>query len=98
MEPSTRNTDYYKDYRRKFFNFYKVLFYEESNNHFVERIQEHMNQPVKFRRALEIIMSSLPEIGFPHVKPLELALLQATEDSDDALKIMADVRAYFQGM
>ena len=43
-------------------------------------------------------MSNLPKIGFRNVKPLELAVLQASEDSDDALKIMADVRAYFQGM
>ncbi len=97
-EPSTRNTDYYKDYRRKFFGFYKGLFNEESNDHFIERIQGHMNQSLEFIRALEIIMSSLPKIGFRHVKPLGLAILQATEDSDDALKIMADVRAYFQGM
>lgn len=44
-------------------------------------------------------MSNLPKIGFRTVKSLELAvLLRASEDTDDALKIMADVRAYFQGM
>jgi hypothetical protein len=48
--------------------------------------------------ALNSIMSNLPMIGFRNVKPLELAILQDSEDSDDALKIMADVRAYFQGM
>jgi hypothetical protein len=45
-------------------------------------------------------MFNLPKIGFRNVKPLELAILfrARTEDTDDALKIMADVRAYFQGM
>ena len=44
-------------------------------------------------------MYNLPKIGFRNVKPLELVvLLRASEDTDDALKIMADVRAYFQGM
>lgn len=44
-------------------------------------------------------MFNLPKIGFPNVNRLELAgLLRTSEDSDDALKIMADVRAYFQGM
>ena len=44
-------------------------------------------------------MLNLPKIGFRSVKPLELiVLLRASEDTDDALKIMADVRAYFQGM
>jgi hypothetical protein len=58
-----------------------------------------MHQSPEFSRALDTIMSNLPKIGFRNVKPLELAvLLQTSEDTDDALKIMADVRAYFQGM
>jgi hypothetical protein len=58
-----------------------------------------MGQSTEFSNALGIIMSQLPKIGFRNVKHLELAaLLQTSEDTDDALKIMADVRAYFQGM
>ena len=97
MEPSTRNTNYYKDYQRKFFSFYKGLFHEDSNDHFVERVQGRINQSSEFIRGLDNIMSNLPKIGFNNVTPLELGVLQATEDSNDALKIMADVRAYFQG-
>jgi hypothetical protein len=37
-------------------------------------------------------------IGFRDIKPLELTALQSSEEAEDALKIMADVRAYFQGM
>lgn len=98
MEPSTRNTNYFKDYRRKFLSFYKGLFHEDSNDHFVERVQERMNQSSEFTRALESIISNLPKIGFNNVTPLELGVLQASDESDDALNIMADVRAYFQGM
>jgi hypothetical protein len=97
-EPSTRNTNYFKDYHRKFLSFYKGLFHKDSNDSFVERIQGRMNQTTEFIRALDTIMSSLPKIGFNHVNPLELGVLQASEDSNEALKIMADVRAYFQGM
>jgi hypothetical protein len=44
-------------------------------------------------------MLNLPKVGFRNVRALQLAvLLRASEDTDDALKIMADVRAYFQGM
>jgi hypothetical protein len=59
-----------------------------------------MDQSTEFSRALDIIVFNLPKIGFRNVKPLELAVLLRTssEDTDDALKIMADVRAYFQGM
>jgi hypothetical protein len=97
-EPSTQNTQYFKDYRRKFLSFYKGLYYEDSNNQFIERLQERMYQSVEFSRALDSIMSNLLKIGFHNVKPLELAVLQGSEDADDALRIMADVRAYFQGM
>ena len=58
-----------------------------------------MYQSTEFSRALDIILSNLPKIGFRNVKALELGvLLRASEDTEDALKIMADVRAYFQGM
>jgi hypothetical protein len=98
MEPSTRNTNYFKDYHRKFLSFYKGLFHKDSNNHFVERVQGRMDQSSEFTRALDTIISNLPKIGFHHVTPLELGVLQTSEESDNALKIMADVRAYFQGM
>ncbi len=97
-EPSTRNTNYFKDYRRKFLSFYSGLLHEDENDHFIDRFQGDTYQSQEFSRALEVVMSNLPKIGFRNVKPLELAVLQASEDSDDALKIMADVRAYFQGM
>jgi hypothetical protein len=99
-EPSTRNTSYFKDYRRKFLNFYSGVFHGDSNDCFVDRIQERMHQSTEFSRALDTIIYNLPKIGFRNVKPLELAVLLRTssEDTDDALKIMADVRAYFQGM
>jgi hypothetical protein len=67
------------------------------NDRFIERVQERSHQSQEFNRALDIIMMNLAKIGFYNVKPLELAALQTSEDSDDALKIMADVRAYFQG-
>ena len=56
-----------------------------------------MYQSSGFTQALEIIMLNLRKIGFRNVTPLELAVLQASDDADDALRIMANVRAYFQG-
>ncbi|KAI0302302.1 P-loop containing nucleoside triphosphate hydrolase protein [Multifurca ochricompacta] len=89
-EPSTQNTHYFKDYRRKFL--------ADSNQDFITRMQEHRYQRSEFKVALDNIISNLAKIGFRDVDPLQLARLQSSEDSDDALKIMADVRAYFQGM
>ena len=97
-EPSTKNVHYFKDYHRKIFAFYKGIFNSGSNSDFVERLQRRTPQSSEFTRALDNIIANLHNIGFHDVKPLELAVLQASEDSDDAIKIMADVRAYFQGM
>lgn len=97
-EPSTRHTHYFKDYRRKFFAFYKGIYNSSSNGNFIERLRSTGYQSSEFREALEIVISNLRKIGFHNVQPLELGVLRASEDSDDAIKIMADVHAYFQGM
>jgi hypothetical protein len=57
-----------------------------------------MHPSSDFTIALESIISNLRRIGFLNVQPLELAVLRASEDSDGTIKIMADVRAYVQGM
>ncbi|KAF8504661.1 P-loop containing nucleoside triphosphate hydrolase protein [Russula emetica] len=97
-EPSTRHTHYFKDYRRKFFAFYKGIYNSSSNSNFIERLRStgYGYESSEFGDALEIVISNLRKIGFHNVQPLELAVLRASEDSDDAIKIMADVRAYFQ--
>jgi len=95
--PSTKNTHYFQDYRQKFFAFYKGIFNSDSNNNFIETLQDPTTQFSEFSKALGTILSNLPKIGFNDVHPLDLAILQRSEDSDDAIKIMADVRAYFQG-
>jgi len=56
-----------------------------------------MYQSSEFTRALESVMLNLRILGFRNVKPLELTILQVSEDADEALRIMANVRAYFQG-
>ncbi|KAI0002262.1 P-loop containing nucleoside triphosphate hydrolase protein [Russula compacta] len=95
-EPSTQNTHYFKDYRRKFLSFYTGQYHKDSNSDFLERLQRRRYQSSAFNDALESILLNLRKIGFYNVRPLDLAALQASEDSDDALRIMADVRAYFQ--
>jgi hypothetical protein len=80
-EPSTRNTDYFKDCRRKFLSFYSGLLHEDSNNHFIKRVQGIVYKSAEFSRALDTIMSNLPKIGFRNINPLasDLAALQASE-------------------
>jgi hypothetical protein len=97
MEPSTQSTHYFKDYRRKFLSFYRGLYHQDSNDQFIERLKGHAYQSAEFSRSLHRALLYLARIGFRDVNPLDLAALQTSEDSDEALRIMADVRAYFQG-
>ena len=99
-EPSTQHTHYFKDYRRKFSAFYKGIFSGNANSNFIGRLQGTTLRSSEFTLALEDILLNLHKIGFHNVRPLELAVLRASvdSDSDDAIKIMADVRGYFQGM
>lgn len=68
-EPSTRNTDYFKNYRRKFLGLYSGLFHGDSNGHFIEYDQGRTDKSSEFSRALDTIMSNLPRIGFRNLKP-----------------------------
>ncbi|KAH9976107.1 P-loop containing nucleoside triphosphate hydrolase protein [Lactifluus volemus] len=95
-EPFTQNKDYFKDYRRKFLAFYNGLYHKHSTNSFIDRLSRRREQSSLFNSALDSIIANLHRIGFRDVNPLQLAALQPSEDAEDALKIMADVRGYFQ--
>ncbi|KAI9508380.1 P-loop containing nucleoside triphosphate hydrolase protein [Russula earlei] len=95
-QPSTINVHYFKDYRRKFFAFYMGISNSNSNSNFIETLQARRYQSSEFNRALETIIFNLSKVGFDNVNPLELAVLRPSGDEDDAIRIMADARAYFQ--
>ena len=97
-EPFTENKHYFRDYRRKFFAYYNGQYHSGSNNFYIDRLLRNQDQSSRFMVAVNRIIENLAIIGFRGVKPLELAALLPSEDAEDALKIMADVRAYFQGM
>ena len=97
-EPSTQHTHYFKGYRCEYFSFYKGIYNSSSNSDFIERLRSTGDQSSEFRIAVETVISNLRIIGFHNVQPLELAVLRASDDVDGAIKVMADGRAYLQGM
>jgi hypothetical protein len=86
IEPSTgtQNTHYFKDYHRKFLCFYRGLYHKGSNDQSIERLQGHVYRSTEFCPALQRVIMNLAKIRFRDVKPLDLAALQGSEDSDDA--------------
>jgi hypothetical protein len=98
-EPFTENKHSFRDYRRKFLAYYKGLYHSNLNNYFIDRLRQSRYSSSEFNSALNMIISNLAFIGIHNVNPLDLAVLKPSEpeDVEDALRIMADVRGYFQG-
>ena len=110
--PFTMNTHYLSDYRAKFLAYYKgsrqlnehsdvmkVIqgFSSSSNQAMIARGFQnggpYATQPTGIAKAI----AGLAEIGMI-IKPEDLPKLLPPDKMEPALGIMADVRAYFQGM
>ncbi|KAI0262190.1 P-loop containing nucleoside triphosphate hydrolase protein [Gloeopeniophorella convolvens] len=95
-EPSVLDAHGFKNYQKNFLAFYEGQYIRASNGNFVDVLQGRGHRSEEFSNALRSVMANLPKLGFRNIDPLRLAGLQSSNDAGDALKIMADVRAYFQ--
>jgi len=91
--PFSLNTHYLSDYKTKFLTFYRA-----------ER-QSHDQTGLSLASALASsssglikVMEGLAAMGLSDIKTNDLKKLVPGDEMDPALMIMADVRAYFQGM
>jgi len=99
--PLTRNYHYYADSRSKFLSYYKGLLDPRKNNNFLQKLQDmrlDVTGKASIQEPLNRILSGFVEIGFGKVEAVSLIRLQDPDPMDEAIEIMADVRAYFQGM
>ncbi|KAL0573674.1 hypothetical protein V5O48_008286, partial [Marasmius crinis-equi] len=90
--PSTSNTHYFANYRDKFFGFYKGLRQEDKSPGVMNECSSDPSGHVK------AALSSLTLIGssFQSLAASDLQKLLPSDEMEPALKIMAEVRAYFQ--
>jgi len=106
--PFTLNTHYLADYRDKFMSYYKGARVKDENSQLMDAIQNYspasstvyrFNGPASTSQSptgVAKVLSGLVEIGLVGIKPEELPKLLPQDRMEPALKIMADVRAYFQ--
>ncbi|KAF9258340.1 hypothetical protein L218DRAFT_1005081 [Marasmius fiardii PR-910] len=97
--PLTSNTHYFSDYRDKFFGFYKRLRLEEKHPALMKSCVQKPPLAFSFGTSdayMPNALSALAQLGFTGLKPDDLQKLLPGDEMEPALKIMAEVRAYFQ--
>ncbi|KAF9258362.1 hypothetical protein L218DRAFT_735587 [Marasmius fiardii PR-910] len=97
--PNTSNTHYFDDYRDKFYGFYKGLRQKEKNPEVVSYLTSKIYPLTTINSKqthVQSALSNLASLGFNSIKASDLQRLLPGDEMEPALKIMAEVRAYFQ--
>lgn len=103
--PFTMNNHYLSDYRSKFLAHYKGARESYHQPDVMKSIQSFSSSQAQLARQMNYqptgiakVIASLAEIGMSGIRADDLAKLFPPDKMEPALEIMADVRAYFQGM
>lgn len=103
------NTHYLSDYKSKFLAYYRSARRKNNHNVIMDSINAYAppanpTPAVSSKQApnpvygVSKVLSGLTEMGFNGVQANDLAKLLRTDNMEPAIEIMADVRAYFQGI
>lgn len=101
-QPFSLNTHYLADYQVKFLAYYKGARERDCNAKLTSAVHAYGGPPASYGASsstgIEKVLAGLVEIGMHSVKPEDLAKLLPPDVMEPALGIMADIRAYFQGV
>jgi hypothetical protein len=97
-EPTTVNEHYLSDYKSKYLARYRVERKVHSDNGANSNLRDFINGGYDPNSLLTTVTSYLQQMGFPSdLKREDLLRLLKPDASEEALGIMAEVRAYYQG-
>jgi hypothetical protein len=94
-EPFTVNEHYFGDYRSKFLQYYKDA-RQKAKSQFIRNLENSDDGDIMV--AMRETLCSLTRMGLEATDASSLANLLPPDPMDPAIEIMADVRAYFQGL
>lgn len=101
--PRTLNEHYYRDYRDKFFAYYRAE-HHATNTGLANLLRLYDDSPSSTyldpanRDNIRAVLNGLHHIGLSGVRAVDLLRLFPSDPYTPAFNIMATVRAYFQGM
>jgi hypothetical protein len=98
--PFSLSIHYLIDYRDKFLAYYKAGRDQDRGGRLMSAIQSYSASPHGFSNQTGIgrVLTGLSEAGIQGVRAEDLAKLIPPDGMEPAFVIMADVRAYFEGM
>ena len=95
-EPMTVNEDTLSDYKSKFLTHYRVL-HRTHNKGSNSVLQSFINGAYDGSHNFINAVSNLNQIGFPGLTRQDFLRLLKPDRDDEAMEIMAECRAYYQG-
>lgn len=106
VRPFTLNKHYLADYREKFYSYYKGCREQDLNQELsssllsldIERKTKRFAGLSESAATVNEALASLVKLGLTGLKPSDLLRLIPADEMEPALGIMADIRAYFQGI
>jgi len=93
--PVTVNEQYLADYKRKFLARYKAA--RQLHVKHSPELQKLVNGDYQHSSYMQNAVQYLQYMGLPSVNNYDLLRLLPGDPADDAIEIMAEVRAYYQG-
>jgi hypothetical protein len=94
------NEHYYSDYKSKFLTHYKSVFDSTHDSELAVNFAtfKHDQAGEDERNAVSEIMRGLSTLGLSELAPRDLAKLLPLNPLEGAITVMAEVRAYYQGL
>jgi hypothetical protein len=95
-EPMTVNEDTLGDYKSKFLTFYRAMSRAHQNGA-DSSLQSFINGTYDGNYNFNNALDHLSQLGFPGLTRQDLLRLLKPSGDEEALEIMAECRAYYQG-
>jgi hypothetical protein len=97
-EPMTVNEDTLSDYKDKFLTHYRAIHHGHNNNgNGNGNLQTFINGGFDGGSYFNNAVSNLNHMGFPGMTRQDFLRLLRPNTDEDAMEIMAECRAYYQG-
>lgn len=93
----TLGTHHYSDYKDKFLSFYRGCRQKDDDSQLMKNLQAYKSNGYTSQNGITQVLANLPNVGITGTNAMDLAKLLPPDPMEPALKIMAGVRAYFQG-